>query len=109
MKKDDLAELSADDLWRLHEEITELSRKIHAERRLLEVKLARLQRISTLAGPASAQRKRKYPRVAQKYQNPNDPTQTWSGRGKQPIWVSHLLATGMVLEDLSAPDAKPGQ
>lgn len=40
-------------------------------------------------------------KVAAKYQNPNDPSQKWSGRGRQPLWVAALLASGKRLEDLA--------
>ena len=29
--------------------------------------------------------------VAPKYRDPADPTQTWSGRGRQPIWFANAL------------------
>ncbi|HEV7216687.1 MAG TPA: H-NS histone family protein [Chloroflexota bacterium] len=29
--------------------------------------------------------------VAPKYRNPENPTQTWSGRGKRPVWFSEAL------------------
>lgn len=38
--------------------------------------------------------------VAPKYRNPNDHSQTWSGRGRQPLWLVTLLAEGKVLKDL---------
>lgn len=41
-----------------------------------------------------------YPVVKPRFQNPNRPFQTWSGRGRQPRWVVELLATGKSLEDL---------
>lgn len=34
-----------------------------------------------------------------KYCNPNDLTQTWSGRGKRPNWLKSALAAGRRLED----------
>lgn len=37
-----------------------------------------------------------------KYVNPNDPTQSWSGRGKKPSWLVELLEKGTKLEDLIA-------
>ena len=37
--------------------------------------------------------------VAAKYRNPNDAAQTWSGRGRQPVWLAALLAEGKSLED----------
>lgn len=39
--------------------------------------------------------------VAPKYQNPSDPSQTWSGRGRQPIWFSKALRRrGVTADDL---------
>ena len=37
--------------------------------------------------------------VAAKYRNPADPSQTWSGRGRQPVWLAALLAEGKTLAD----------
>ncbi len=42
--------------------------------------------------------------VPPKYRNPNDPTQTWTGRGRQPKWVSELLNQGYTLEQLKIQD-----
>lgn len=39
--------------------------------------------------------------VAAKYRNPNDASQTWTGRGRQPLWVAALLASGKTLDDLA--------
>lgn len=36
-----------------------------------------------------------------KYRNPEDDTQTWSGRGRRPEWVNAALAAGKGLEDLA--------
>jgi DNA-binding protein H-NS len=39
--------------------------------------------------------------VAPKYQNPSDSSQTWSGRGRQPVWFSKALRRrGVTVEDL---------
>ncbi|MFO1350986.1 MAG: H-NS histone family protein [Gammaproteobacteria bacterium] len=35
-----------------------------------------------------------------KYQNPAQPEQTWTGRGKRPGWMAQLLQQGKELEDL---------
>lgn len=37
--------------------------------------------------------------VAAKYQNPADPAQTWSGRGRKPRWVEELIIAGGDLND----------
>ena len=35
-----------------------------------------------------------------RYRNPLDASQTWSGRGRQPRWVSEALAEGKTLDEL---------
>lgn len=37
--------------------------------------------------------------VEAKYRNPQNAAETWTGRGRQPRWVSALLAAGKRLED----------
>lgn len=39
---------------------------------------------------------------AVKYRNPDNPDQTWSGRGRRPLWFNEALATGRSAEDLRA-------
>ena len=38
-------------------------------------------------------------RVAAKYVNPGDTTQTWTGRGRKPRWLEAELKEGMSLHD----------
>ena len=38
-------------------------------------------------------------KVAPKYRNPDNPKDTWTGRGKQPRWLAALTAKGRKLED----------
>jgi DNA-binding protein H-NS len=39
--------------------------------------------------------------VAPKYQNPSDPSQVWSGRGRQPVWFAKALRRrGVTVDDL---------
>ncbi len=35
-----------------------------------------------------------------KYRNPDNPDQTWNGRGRQPNWLKERLANGETFEDL---------
>lgn len=35
-----------------------------------------------------------------KYQNPENPQQTWTGRGKRPNWMKEALEKGKTLEEL---------
>ena len=38
-------------------------------------------------------------KVAPKYRNPANPSETWAGRGKQPRWLAAQTAAGRKLED----------
>ncbi len=38
-----------------------------------------------------------------KYQDPTDPTKTWSGKGKTPKWLNAALESGKTLDDLLIP------
>ena len=40
-------------------------------------------------------------KVQAKYRNPDDPSLTWSGRGKRPAWVNEALASGKTLEEMA--------
>jgi DNA-binding protein H-NS len=41
--------------------------------------------------------------VQPKYRNPDIPSETWSGRGRQPKWVQMAIAHNRKLEDLAIP------
>jgi DNA-binding protein H-NS len=98
MKPDDLKLMSVDELWALHTEITAvLTRRISAEKKRLE---QRLEQLNSGALEGRAQRERRpYPRVFPKYRNPDNPSETWAGRGKQPRWLAAHLRTGRTLND----------
>jgi len=98
MKASHLSKKSLDELWVLHEQITALlSSKILKEKAQLEKRLSelRLQTVATLDVPA----KRPYPPVLPKFRNPDQPSETWAGRGKQPRWLVAALKKGKHLED----------
>ncbi|MDQ8727669.1 H-NS histone family protein [Bradyrhizobium sp. LHD-71] len=110
MSKLDIAKLSTDELWKIHETVTEvLADRIIAEREILNTRLALLKQPrssrqqSSEADKEAVRPKRKYPKVLQKYWNPQDHSQTWSGRGKQPYWVAKLLKSGVKLDELIMP------
>lgn len=44
---------------------------------------------------------RKTGTVAPKYAHPDDPTLTWTGRGRKPKWVQDALDQGKAMEDLA--------
>src|SRR5579863_1175306 len=102
-KKIDLEGMSTDDMWQIHTEIGRLlSVRLTSEKRELEKRLARLHRENEIAQPVAGealQERRRYPRVLPKYQNPDEPSETWSGRGKKPRWLTAALKTGHTVED----------
>ena len=44
--------------------------------------------------------------IAPKYRNPENQTETWSGRGREPKWLQYQIANGKSKEDFLI--AKPG-
>jgi DNA-binding protein H-NS len=89
--------MSADELWHLYEElISTLARKIAEEKAKLEERLRFLENSSSANGPNSP--RRAYPTVLPKYQNPKNPAEKWSGRGKQPRWLQAQLRAGKKLD-----------
>ena len=92
------ASMSVEELWRIREEISKLlEARMLAEKKILE------QRLISLHHPTAGRLKvrRPYPPVVPKFANPDEPSQVWAGRGKQPRWVTEKLAPGQALEDLS--------
>ncbi|RVU83952.1 H-NS histone family protein [Leucothrix sargassi] len=43
-------------------------------------------------------------KAAPKYQNPDDAKDTWSGRGRKPLWVIAAMEAGLTLEDIAIKD-----
>jgi DNA-binding protein H-NS len=114
MKKIDLEAMSLEELWSLHEKIsTILSERITSEKTELEKRLAILNRgrdvIERGNVPQSynsdGKARREYPRVFPKYRNPQTPSETWSGRGKQPRWLVAAIKTGRKIEDFKIGEA----
>jgi DNA-binding protein H-NS len=61
-----------------------------------------LDRVTASGGSLTdVPQRRPYPKVEPKYRNPNNPTETWSGRGKTPRWLSKLIGAGKKLDDFS--------
>ena len=105
MKRIDYKSISTDELWTLHQAIgSVLSAKLEAEQRKLQNRLDELAQRFTPSSMKKRQRQA-YPKVSPKFQNPELPSQTWAGRGKQPHWVGELLAAGRTMEDLRIPAA----
>lgn len=109
-----------------HYSLAELTRLIKAAKRRLEVlnkrrPAAQVRRdvahlvakhgysIEQLLGtslPAKApakRRKRKLGKVAPKYRNPDNPRDTWTGRGSQPRWLAEKVKRGHHATDFLIP------
>jgi DNA-binding protein H-NS len=106
MTKHDFERMPLDDLWSLHEQICSvLETKIMDEKRKLERRLDDLGR-GSVAAPVVRQR-RPYPKVRPKFRNPDDPSITWSGRGKHPRWLNEFLAAGRTIDDFRIAKSTP--
>lgn len=93
MKITDLKSMPSEELWTLYEEVmVQLGSRLLREKAKLEEWLRQLQ-------PEDRRLRRPYPKVFPKYQNPKNPTETWSGRGRQPRWLTPELKSGKKLDD----------
>lgn len=91
--------MTLDELWALHSRLTDvLAERVEAKKRSIERQLAELGRRFG-GSPDDLPRARPYPPVHPKFRNPTQADETWSGRGRQPLWVVELLAHGGSLED----------
>jgi DNA-binding protein H-NS len=111
MKPHDLESMSADELWSLHEFVASvLARKISAEKTRLDERLRQLDLGDAPHRVKGMSRSRRpYPRVFPKYKNPAKPSETWAGRGKQPLWLTAQLRSGKRLDDFRIqPSSKRG-
>jgi DNA-binding protein H-NS len=98
MKQIELEFLSAGELWDFHEIlVAALVARIIAEKNVLEDRLSKLNRRPQVDQVS------KIPKLGRtvlpKYRNPNQPSETWTGRGKQPRWLAAELKSGKQLDD----------
>jgi DNA-binding protein H-NS len=95
-----LKSMSIDKLSKLRSQVeAALDARIIEERRNLQSQLGRLSHLSASGlkggrgGPRGA--------VPPKYRNPDNPSETWAGRGLRPRWLAAALKSGKKLEDFS--------
>jgi DNA-binding protein H-NS len=58
--------------------------------------------LEELLGNSSIKPKKEKGTVAVKYRHQENPVLTWTGRGRQPKWITEFLAKGGSLEQLAA-------
>jgi DNA-binding protein H-NS len=94
MNDRELEEMELNDLWDLHQTIIEiLNRKLENEKRKLQNRLNELGR-KFGRSPTDVPQRRRYLKVEPKFRNPDNPSETWSGRGRIPRWLAILIASG---------------
>jgi DNA-binding protein H-NS len=97
-----LKSMSIDRLSKLREQVdAALSTKALEERRALQDQLGKLARFATDGSRARGGRGGPRGAVAPKYGNPENPSETWAGRGLKPRWLVAALKSGKKLEDFS--------
>ena len=100
----DLSKLSIEELETLAKDIqTEVVTRREAER---ERVLAQMRELAaglglTLEEVVRLERGKGITAVLPRYRHPDDPSLTWSGRGKRPAWLTEALAAGRSLDDFA--------
>ena len=105
-----LKSMSVDRLTAFREQVNAvLSSKVAEERRTVQEQLSRLGRLDRLVvsearakGPGRGVRGA----VPPKYRNPEDPSETWAGRGLKPRWLAAALKSGGKLDDFAITSQK---
>src|ERR1700730_7996125 len=103
--EDDFALMSVDELWDIYQKAEAiLAKKIATELDELKRRLAQLG-AEVQSGPRTNRKdperhskRRPYPKVLPKYQNPAQPSETWSGRGRVPRWLAAQLRAGKKID-----------
>jgi DNA-binding protein H-NS len=105
----DLKEMSIDDLLDLRSRVNEtLKGRLDAERRALEERLARLNEAAAERSNESRPSPLKGRKLVPKYRNPQNPSQTWAGRGQMPAWMAAAVAAGASIADFEITRSTPG-
>jgi DNA-binding protein H-NS len=94
-----LKTMSIERLTSLREKVdATLRAKVAETRRDLEAKLSALSRVGSGSGRGTPPGGRRGA-VAPKYRNPENPSETWAGRGLRPRWLSSALKSGRKIEE----------
>ena len=109
MKSKQLKSMSIDKLWELYGKVDSmLTDKLQAEKAKLEERLRRIEGRRIGGSSIEGRVRRPYPPVHPKYKNPKKPTEIWSGRGKQPLWVREQLEAGKKLDQFLIAEGRCG-
>jgi len=101
-----LKTMAVDKLMKLKTDVDAmLSLKVSEQRRVLEAELSKLggyQRGKKSGGGRRGS-------VPAKYRNPENPTETWAGRGLKPRWLAAAIKSGKKIEDFSITSSGKGR
>ncbi len=96
-KKMDLEKLSLDELKALKKDVEKAIGDFHKRKRseaMKEIQAVAKKHGLTVDDIVGGKGKGKKPKAPAKYRNPADPSQEWSGRGRQPAWFKTAIAAG---------------
>lgn len=101
-----LKSMSIEKLSNLKQQVeAALSAKVIEQRRELEAKLSQLSRLGDGHARASGRLGQSHSlrgrSVDPKYRNPENPSETWAGRGLKPRWLTAAMKSGKKLEDFA--------
>ena len=97
-----LKSMSIDKLSKLKEQVAAaLNAKVIEERRAVQDQLSKLDRLDAGGMHGKGVRGGVRGAVAPKYRNPENPAETWAGRGLKPRWLAAALKTGKKIEEFS--------
>jgi DNA-binding protein H-NS len=111
-EKVNLTKLSVTELTNLSKRLdTEMKRRNSGETKRVLAKIRELaasvgMSVGDLAGQKEKRRRSTRPTTGRtskrppKYVNPRDPSQTWAGTGRQPLWFKDALANGKSADEL---------
>ena len=106
MQRINLESFSTDELWELHRRLARiLVAKLTGEINAIEDRLGQLGGRIQIKRLRKKQSRRQYPTVVPKFRNPNQPSQTWAGRGKRPRWLTAYRKSGKRIDDFRIKQA----
>jgi len=85
-----------------------ITAKVTERRRELESELSKLGGISGGGKRGKPAGHGRMGAVAPKYRNPENPTETWAGRGLKPRWLAAAIKGGKKQDDFLIPGADKG-
>jgi DNA-binding protein H-NS len=94
--------MSFDKLSKLRDQVDAiLNAKVAEERRAVQTRLNELDRLAVNGARAKGAGRGSRGTVAPRYRNPENPVETWAGRGLKPRWLAAALKSGKKIEDFS--------